>query len=170
MQTAQEKYDKGIELRLAGNESYKAGDYKQALTNYYHAVLHLRTVGGQNQKDEFSDLSNKQLLMIYNNMAAVHVKQENWKRAKDCARDALKLDGSNLKAKFRLAQGYLRTNDLSEAKTLLDEVLAADPNDAMVKQELARYHRLTKSTEGHEKQVYRNMMKKMMEETDAEQA
>ncbi|KAI8068336.1 hypothetical protein BC940DRAFT_333086 [Gongronella butleri] len=170
MSTPEEKFEKGVALRVAGNESYIKGDYKQAMSQYYHALLYLRNVGGQEEKEKYDPLSSEQMIKIYNNMSAVHIKNENWKRAEECANEVLKRDKDNAKATFRLAQAYMRQGAIDKAKPLLDKASAADPNDGMVKQELARYDKLTKSSEGKEKQVYRNMLQKMMKEDNSSSA
>ncbi|KAF7727142.1 Tetratricopeptide repeat protein 9A [Apophysomyces ossiformis] len=159
--THQETFDKGVQLRLAGNEAFKTGDYKEALTKYYHAILHLRTVGGNQHKDEFKDDANKQLLMIYNNMATVLSKQNKWERVLDYSKKARELDENNVKAKFRMGQAYLRLGAIDKAKPLLQSVLDNDPEDALVKHEMEILKQEEKKMESREKTVYRNMISKM---------
>ena len=40
-----------------------------ALSQYYHALLHLRTVGGLQPENNLKERSNEQLVKVYNNMA-----------------------------------------------------------------------------------------------------
>lgn len=47
------------------------------------------------------------MVQIYSNMAAVHLKKNNYKRTIECCEEALKLDPNNHKAKFREAQAYI---------------------------------------------------------------
>ncbi|KAI8096940.1 uncharacterized protein BX664DRAFT_325231 [Halteromyces radiatus] len=166
--TPQETFDKGVSLRLEGNELFKKAEYKEALTKYYHAILHLRTVGGQKNKAEFEANSNEQLVMIYNNMAAVNIKQNNWIRAMENSKKALELDGKNVKAKFRLAQAYMQQNDIDKAEPLLAQVLAVNPDDAAVKLEIAKLKKQSKSQEGKQKLVYQKMMAKMAQENQVD--
>lgn len=99
-----------------------------ALTNYYHALLNLKAVGGQQQEKEYKEKSNEQLVMIYNNMCTVFSKQERWDRVLSYAKKANEIDPSNLKSKFRMGQAYLRLEDIEVAKPLLEEVLKENPN------------------------------------------
>ncbi|CEP13642.1 hypothetical protein [Parasitella parasitica] len=78
MSTAQDNFDKGVQLRLEGNEAFKKQEFKQALTHYYNALLHLKAVGGQKEEAKFKQQSTEQLIMIYNNMSNVFAKQERW--------------------------------------------------------------------------------------------
>ncbi|KAI8393369.1 uncharacterized protein BYT42DRAFT_550790 [Radiomyces spectabilis] len=157
----QETFDKGVEYRLQGNEAFKKGEYQQALRSYYHAILHLRTVGGNEKKDEFKEASEKQLVTIYNNMSAVYSKQDKWDRVLEYSQKAHSLDSSNIKTKFRLAQAYLRRGDVDRAKPLLESCLENNPNDGLVKQEMAQLKKLEQSQEAKEKSVYRNMFAKL---------
>ncbi|CAO3630099.1 unnamed protein product [Cunninghamella blakesleeana] len=164
MASPEETFQKGVALRLEGNEAFKRGEYKEALTKYYHAILHLKTVGGQKNKEEYTPRSNEQLVFIYNNMCAVHMKQSNWERVIQYSKKVLELDKENAKAKFRMAQAYLGKKDLDKAEPLLKEIAKISPDDAAVKKELANFEKLTGVSLVKEKQVYRNMMSKMFEE------
>ncbi|SAL96400.1 hypothetical protein [Absidia glauca] len=165
--TPQETFDKGMVFKAEGNEAFKNQNYKEALGKYYNAILHLKTVGGNKNKEQFDAKSNEQLALIYNNMAAVSIKQENWPRATENCKKSLELNSNNMKAKFRLAQSYIRQKDLDKAEPLLTEVLKANPDgnnaclDSAVKQEMALFKKQTKSMDGKEKLIYQKMMSKM---------
>ncbi|KAI8343140.1 hypothetical protein BC941DRAFT_447965 [Chlamydoabsidia padenii] len=162
--TPQETFNKGLALKLEGNEEFKKGNYKESLAKYYSAILHLKTVGGNKHKAQFDKRSNEQLALIYNNMAAVNLKQENWVRAKENAQKSLELDSTNMKAKFRLAQANMRQNYLDEAEPLLKEVLAANPGDRAVLDEMENFKKQSKSMEDKEKATYQKMMAKLNDE------
>ncbi|GAN00786.1 hypothetical protein MAM1_0002c00210 [Mucor ambiguus] len=127
MGTAQENFDRGVQLRLEGNEAFKKQDLKQALTQYYNALLHLKAVGGQKEESKFKKQSSEQLVMIYNNMSAVFAKQDRWDRVLFYATKANELDPTNTKSKFRMGQAHLRTENIEVAKSLLEEVLKQNP-------------------------------------------
>ncbi|KAI9251520.1 hypothetical protein BDA99DRAFT_203838 [Phascolomyces articulosus] len=150
-------YKKGVECREAGNEAFKKGDYPAALSNYYHALLHLRTVGGHHPPNDLKERSNDQLVRIYNNMAAVLAKQEKWNRVLDNATKAREIDENNLKSKFRQGQAHGRMGNVDKAKELLNEVLAKDPKDAAVKQELALIQQKDKKGQEQVKNAYWGM-------------
>lgn len=167
MGTAQENFDKGVQLRLEGNEAFKKQDLKQALTQYYNALLHLKAVGGQKEEAKYKEKSSEQLVMIYNNMSAVFAKQDRWDRVLFYATKANELDPTNTKSKFRMGQAHLRTENVEIAKSLLEEVLKQNPGDALVKQELAKVAAANKSMDEKEKLIYRAMMSKLSEEKNS---
>lgn len=98
------------------------------MTNYYNALLYLKAVGGQKYEREFKQQSHEQLVMIYNNMSAVFSKQDRWDRVLFYAKKANELDPDNLKSKFRMGQANLRLENIEVAKSLLEEVLAKNPD------------------------------------------
>ncbi|KAI9484371.1 hypothetical protein BDB00DRAFT_856199 [Zychaea mexicana] len=79
------------------NEAFKKGDYPAALSDYYHALLHLRTVGGLQPANDLKERPNEQLVKIYNNQCAVLAKQEKWPRVLDTAIQAREIDAENFK-------------------------------------------------------------------------
>lgn len=164
MGTPEETFEKGVAYRLEGNECFKKQDYKQALTNYYNALLHLKAVGGQKLKDLYKTRADEQLVMIYNNMCAVFSKQERWDRVLFYAKKANELDPKNTKTKFRMGQAYLQLEDIEKAKTLLEEVLKSNPDDALVKKELQKVSAANKRMDEKERLIYRAMMTKLAQE------
>ncbi|KAI9494741.1 hypothetical protein BDB00DRAFT_816878 [Zychaea mexicana] len=154
---SEETFKKGVEYREAGNEAFKKGDYPAALSNYYHALLHLRTVGGLQPANDLKERSNEQLVKIYNNQCAVLAKQEKWPRVLDTATKAREIDAENLKSKFRQGQAYARMGDVDKAKEVLNEVLQKDPKDAAVKQELALIKQQDKKGQEQVKKAYWGM-------------
>ncbi|KAL0095285.1 hypothetical protein F4703DRAFT_1063610 [Phycomyces blakesleeanus] len=131
---------------------------RKAITQkYYFAILHLRTVGGNKEKKIFEEKANEQLVMIYNNMSNVYSKQNKWERVIEYATMVTALDPKNKKATFRLGQAYLRQGKADKAKPLLEDVLKMDPNDALVKSEIARLEEDEQHMENREKNIYRKM-------------
>ncbi|KAI8990233.1 hypothetical protein BDB01DRAFT_717944 [Pilobolus umbonatus] len=97
-------------------------------------------------------------------MTAVFAKQDRWDRVLFYAQKAHEIDNKNAKAKFRLGQAYIRTDKFAEAKVLLEEVLAENPDDALVKQELNKVNTANKAIEAKEKMIYKAMMTKFFPE------
>ncbi|CDS05548.1 hypothetical protein LRAMOSA08076 [Lichtheimia ramosa] len=157
MNNTDETFKKGVEYRLAGNEAFKKADFPEALKNYHHALLHLRTLGGTNPPAELKNKTNEELVKIYNNMAAVLAKQDKWERVLKNAIEANKIDESNIKAKFRMGQAYGRLGNTDKAIELLNEVKQKNPTDELVKQELTRIKQEEKKGQEQVKSTYWGM-------------
>ncbi|KAI7885752.1 TPR-like protein [Lichtheimia hyalospora FSU 10163] len=152
-----ETFNKGVDYRLAGNEAFKKADFPEALKNYHHALLHLRTLGGTNPPAELKKKTDEELVKIYNNMAAVLAKQDKWDRVLKNAIEANKLDESNIKAKFRMGQAYGRLGNADKAIELLNEVKQKNPTDELVKHELTRIKQEEKKGQDQVKSTYWGM-------------
>ncbi|KAJ1931466.1 hypothetical protein FBU59_006699, partial [Linderina macrospora] len=145
----QKKYDQGLDEKKAANEKFKAGDFVGALRGYHRTLLYWlglnsNPMGGtaQNEadidsEDKVSDL-DKQISLIYSNMAACQVRLHKADRAVECAESALKRNKFNEKAKFRLVQGLIEGGSLLKAMSLLDELEKGKPNDPAFKNERAK--------------------------------
>ncbi|CDH61534.1 predicted protein [Lichtheimia corymbifera JMRC:FSU:9682] len=152
-----ETFKKGVDYRLAGNEAFKKADYPEALKNYHHALLHLRTLGGTNPPAELKKKTDEELVKIYNNMTAVLAKQDKWERVLKNATEANKIDETNIKAKFRMGQAYGRLGNTDKAIELLTEVKQKNPTDELVKQELTRIKQEEKKGQDQVKSTYWGM-------------
>ncbi|KAF6767473.1 Tetratricopeptide repeat [Kalmanozyma brasiliensis GHG001] len=144
--TAAGKLRTGLAHKSAGNAAFTAGDIPSALSSYHHAVLYLsglqnRSIlglmgensGRHGQPDDLSSdeeegetpaaQSEKELSMVYSNMAACFLKQEKYERAIQTAEKALKCDSGNAKAKYRKAQAMRLGGDVYAAQRVLREAV-----------------------------------------------
>ncbi|KAI9313850.1 hypothetical protein BX666DRAFT_551470 [Dichotomocladium elegans] len=160
MSTA-EKLAKGIEFREKGNDAFRNGDLNGALSNYYHAVLHLRSLGVSRVGETLNSQISKQLVMVYNNMAAVHARKEKWQRVLETATDAHKLDSTNSKAKFRMGQAYIHLGNIDQASKYLNEALQENPGDPVVLKELQKIKALEKEGDSKLKKTFWGMYDKL---------
>ncbi|KAF9375419.1 hypothetical protein CPB97_011470 [Podila verticillata] len=140
MATMEEKIKASLAHKDQGNEAFKQGDMKQALTQYHHAVLGLSGLdnkmsgmgmlsgmgapspGGNNNgsggpaTDDQKNEIKTNLAVVYANMGACHLKNQNYKRAIEVCNKALQHDPANVKAKFRRAQAKLQEGNLAGAE------------------------------------------------------
>ncbi|KAJ1966110.1 hypothetical protein GGI12_000314 [Dipsacomyces acuminosporus] len=156
-----EKYALGMAAKQSANEHFKQKDFVKALKDYHTSLLYL--LGLQNsplkngqvknpddvKEEDISDI-DKDVSVIYSNMAACQVRLRKTNRTIECANAALKKNPFNKKAKFRLVQGYIAEGSLEKAKKLLDELEKDAPNDPAFKQE--RQNIATKEKEAKSKQ------------------
>jgi tetratricopeptide (TPR) repeat protein len=69
----------------------------------------------------------------------------------------LEIEKNNVKALFRRAQCYVQMMKLDDARTDLDAALLADPNNAVVKKELALVEKKIAAQKQKEKKMYSKM-------------
>ncbi|KAJ1884505.1 hypothetical protein IW146_004858 [Coemansia sp. RSA 922] len=136
------KYASGMAHKNAGNQLFKDEEFAKALKEYYHALLYLRGLNANPMdlasaprdpekptEEDVSDL-DKDLSIIQTNMAACHLRLDRIDRVVACADAAHKANPFNKKAKFKLAQGYIRQGWIPKAEKLLDELEKDSPRDA----------------------------------------
>ncbi|KAI7869900.1 hypothetical protein BDF14DRAFT_1879650 [Spinellus fusiger] len=167
--SSKETFAKGVGYRMEGNDFFKAEEYTQALKSYYFAILHLKTVGGVKEQDEFKPAYEEQLVKIYNNMSTVYSKQNKWERviqystkARHSKKKALELDGGNAKSLFRLGQAYIRAGIPEKAYFYLRDAADKNPNDPLVKHEMALLDKLKEKHDKTKDTLYRDMVRKII--------
>jgi tetratricopeptide (TPR) repeat protein len=127
---------KCTELKAKGNDKFKAGECGAAVTIYQEGVDRLTSEAAKSALKEFfkhnkeaPDTATPLLASLHGNMAACHVKAEQWESAERAASAALGLEPANVKARFR--RGVARSNlgQFDEAKADLTAVVRADPKN-----------------------------------------
>ncbi|KAF9090856.1 hypothetical protein BGX23_005653 [Mortierella sp. AD031] len=162
MSGIQEKMTAALTSKDQGNEAFKNGDIKKALTHYHLAVLGLSGLDNQMSgmpmmsamqpqtgmaTDDQKNVIKTNLAVVYSNMGACHLKNNNYKRAIEVCDTALKHDSTNVKAKFRRAQAKLAEGNLAGAEADLNALGDKVPG---VKAELEKLKK--KSKDADEKQ------------------
>lgn len=148
MQNVEQKLATGDLHKSAGNDFFKAGDYKAALKEYHSAILYLKGLDNSamqqfapNGIDPMdNDLKHKVglvLLSTHLNMSAVYLKLSNFEKAIQSAEIVIKLDPKNTKAIYRKGCALMGLTDYDKAaKVLLEGVKAAPTDPAMRKGKL----------------------------------
>ncbi|KAJ3654455.1 hypothetical protein Zmor_013643 [Zophobas morio] len=103
----------------AGNEFYKAGDFKEALKHYTNSINIKHTVAG------------------FNNRALVNIKLKRFKSAVDDCHSALAIEPDNFKAFLRKAQALDSLGRHVQALEAIEQAIEVDPNNSLA-QELAQ--------------------------------
>ncbi|CAH8585941.1 unnamed protein product [Schistosoma mattheei] len=122
------KFEKELKLRLVnmpiqtrkklaerekekGNESFKSGDYADAM-NYYKRSLIMHKTNA-----------------VYNNRALIYLRQKQWKQAVNDCTKVLKTEPDNLKALFRRSQANFELDNLEQAENDLNRLTDQDPTN-----------------------------------------
>ncbi|XP_041988892.1 tetratricopeptide repeat protein 1-like [Aricia agestis] len=104
------------QLKVAGNEAFKVGEYERSIEKYTEALKVCPL--------QFS----QQRSVLYCNRSAAKMKMEKYKVAiKDCSK-AIELDDKYLKAYYRRAQSYEATEKLDECLADYKKILELDPS------------------------------------------
>ena len=127
---------KANELKALGNENFTAGDLAAATAAYEQAVAKLTSdaaktalrVWWKSNPGE-TDTASPLLAACHNNLAACHVKAQQWESALRAASAAVDLDPSLVKARLRRGVACSHVGKLAEAKADLTAVIKADPKN-----------------------------------------
>uniref|UniRef100_A0A0G4GFZ4 peptidylprolyl isomerase n=1 Tax=Chromera velia CCMP2878 TaxID=1169474 RepID=A0A0G4GFZ4_9ALVE len=152
--------------KAAGNELFKEGKHKEALKKYHLCLLHVKAVSDPNDvpvipnangrphvpEDEKRDARQLRLDVLLN-MSFAHLKTQNFKRAKECATDALDV-GKHAKAFFRRAQALMELGDLEGARSDLKEAQDLCPEDHAIHTENKRLNKLLAEHKQKERDTY----------------
>ncbi|CAH8541190.1 unnamed protein product [Schistosoma turkestanicum] len=102
-----------------GNESFKSGDYADALRYYKRSLIMHKTNA------------------VYNNRALIYLRQKQWNQAVNDCTKVLKTEPDNLKALFRRSQANFELDNLEQAEKDLTKLTDQDPTNVQA-QELLR--------------------------------
>jgi len=113
----------------------------------------------QNDEDkeptEIEDLLSK----VYGNQSACHMKNDNWKRAWECADKALQKNKKNYKAQFRKGKAQAELGYVEKAEVTLTDLLNKNPSDAVaINAELARIRAVDKEREKKHNQKFKGFL------------
>ncbi|MXQ82147.1 hypothetical protein E5288_WYG007933 [Bos mutus] len=155
-----------------GNQCYREGTYRDAVSGYHRALLQLRGLDpslpspipnlgpqGPALTPEQENLLHTTQTDCYNNLAACLLQMEpvNYERVKEYSQKDLERQPDNAKALYRAGVAFFHLQDYDQARHYLMAAVNRKPKDANVRRylqwtqlELSSYHR-------KEKQLYLGM-------------
>ena len=152
---------KCTELKAKGNDLFKTGELGAACTAYQEAVEKLTSDAAKKALGEFfkatpgaADTATPLLASLYTNQAACHVKASQWDSAVSAANAALKLEPSNVKARFRRGVAESNSGLLDEAKADLVAVIKADPKNREARNVLEVVNTALRSRTSSEREMF----------------
>lgn len=180
--SVEEKVQTGKDKKAAADELFRKGDFKGALRFYHEAGLYLNGLdrsllpaltggapepepakpGAPPAKTEADELLEK----IWTNMAACHLKGQNYKRVIELADKALKKNENNTKAKYRKAKALAAQGYTEKAIAIIEELLKNDPDDAAMKKDLADIQANQKAVEKKGMSKFKGMYNRPAKESD----
>ena len=174
-----ENIAKALELKESGNQHFKAGEYKKAMTAYHEIFMYVHgfsegssnKIPGQTTQPVTSE-EMRQIrelkLAHHSNLAMCHMKLGNVQKAQINCSKALAIDPKNVKALFRRGKCYAQLNALDEAKADLDAVLSLEPGNNDAKRELQALKSRFASHRKKEQKKFAGMFDKLSAEQEAE--
>eukprot|EP01065_Artemidia_motanka_P046567 TRINITY_DN7083_c0_g1_i1.p1 TRINITY_DN7083_c0_g1~~TRINITY_DN7083_c0_g1_i1.p1 ORF type:complete len:436 (+),score=132.30 TRINITY_DN7083_c0_g1_i1:78-1385(+) len=135
--TLDEICDGAERRKQEANQLYKLKKFEMAKRKYRSGVRLLRSgrCGEVATGEAETGRVNALLLILHNNLAAVHLSAQEWVAAVAQATSAIDLQ-DNTKARLRRAKALNQTMEFDKAKLDLDAVLQAEPDHAEAKKEL----------------------------------
>lgn len=161
-------------LKSRGKEFYVDNDYARAQRNWKEAIRYcdcaMQTQQQQQNDGKGADaekIDEKDLdelfqirLICTNNIAAVLEKQGMLKESKEACVEVLQADPRNVKALVRAARIATQQGLFEEATLALKVALESSPDDASVREEVARFKKVRKEYEEKSKKAFGGMLAK----------
>jgi len=174
--SVEEKMDVAQVHKEKGDNAFRAGDWKGALQSYHLALMYLAGLdkrglpfsailkdnSGPSEPDEAKTLTQVDVLMetVRLNMAACHLKTDNFKRALYYSDEVLKKNPTNTKALFRKAKSLSGTGYTEKAIKILEDLVAKNPDDSAFKTELTVVREKQKQADAKSYQKFKGFLSK----------
>lgn len=153
-----EKIEDAKEKKEKGNAAYKAGRLERAVKKYEAAV---RVIEYDKDFGDMKQASKDLKKSAWLNLAAAHLKLQNYKYVIDNCTKALEVDPVNVKALYRRAQAYMGTSDFIEAEMDIKKAREAEPNDKDLAILYSKMRKQMKAASKKEAQIYSTMFSKL---------
>ncbi|XP_070521316.1 peptidyl-prolyl cis-trans isomerase D isoform X2 [Cardiocondyla obscurior] len=98
-------------IKDSGNSYFLNKNYLEACRKYKKALRYYNWMGKQQMSDTFYSSLADLKLALFLNLAAVYLKQEEYRKAIDNCNEALTVNNMSSKALFRRGQAYACTNE-----------------------------------------------------------
>eukprot|EP00668_Euglena_longa_P011866 GGOE01014286.1.p1 GENE.GGOE01014286.1~~GGOE01014286.1.p1 ORF type:complete len:332 (-),score=93.08 GGOE01014286.1:188-1114(-) len=120
-----------------GNALFKAGDYTEAI-KHYHKAKGVLTWTYKYTEAEKARWNHEIGIPSMLNLAACHLRLQQWQPCIDFCHDVLEIQPANTKALFRRGQAHAGLEEYGQAIKDLQEAADLDPTDSGIQKELAR--------------------------------
>uniref|UniRef100_A0A7N1A3H0 peptidylprolyl isomerase n=1 Tax=Kalanchoe fedtschenkoi TaxID=63787 RepID=A0A7N1A3H0_KALFE len=145
-------------IKAFGNEQFKKQDYKMALKKYGKALMYLDVCWEKEDiTEERSSALRKTKSLIFTNSAACKLKLGDTEGALLDTEFALRDAEDNVKALFRQGQARMALNDIDSAVESFQKALDLEPNDSVIKKELAAAKKKIADRRAREKKAFSKM-------------
>jgi len=140
-QSIEEKIKAALKRKDEGNYFFKEGSYNKAIYLYQVALDYFKRDWTMSEKER-KEVDEVKIICL-SNLAASHLKKNDFQKAISTCTTALLIDENNVKALYRRGQAYRLNGDFQQAKADLVRALHIAPSNKEIRDEL----NLTKSDE-----------------------
>mmetsp|Transcript_14675 Transcript_14675/g.37361 ORF Transcript_14675/g.37361 Transcript_14675/m.37361 type:complete len:265 (-) Transcript_14675:124-918(-) len=140
-----------------GNSLFKEGDFAGAIARYAAGLQFMSEISNSEMTDEVKAQMKPLQASMHLNSSMCALKMKDNKKAVEFAQKALEVDSTNVKALFRLAQGYSGLQEYGKAKAHLLEAQKIDADNKEVAKELALVERNIQRQTDKEKKMFSKM-------------
>ncbi|KAL3515247.1 hypothetical protein ACH5RR_022149 [Cinchona calisaya] len=145
-------------IKTYGNDHFKKQDYKMALRKYRKALRYLDVCWDKDEIDEDKSMHlRKMKSQIFTNSSACKLKLGDSKGALLDADFAMRDGENNAKALFRQGQAHVALNDIDAAVESFKKALNLEPNDGVIKKELAAAKKKIADRRDQERKAFAKM-------------
>ncbi|XP_022320725.2 peptidyl-prolyl cis-trans isomerase D-like [Crassostrea virginica] len=142
-----------------GNALFKEQKFQPAKKKYKKALRYLNEV---DDKMDLSEDSSKEievtcLIPVCSNLAACHLKLEEYQQAIEQCNEVLAANNKNVKALFRKGQAECGLKNYDQALGILSEAAKLEPSDKGIQRELAKVKKVVEEYKTKEKKMYAKM-------------
>jgi FK506-binding protein 4/5 len=145
-------------LKDEGNKLFQQSRFNLAKRRYARVTEICDELGDFDQ-ETIDDMKKNLQLPSYLNLAAVALKEKQWKEAIENCDKAVELDPKSVKGLYRRAQAHQGSHDLEAAKKDLTEALSVEPGNGAVQSLLNKVKQEIQQTKEKEKKLYGRLFK-----------
>lgn len=142
-------------FRETGNDLFRQNEFFRAIKKYDKGIQLLETCRVQDATEEKK--MNDTLLLLYMNASLCSLKLGQGARAKTFGRKALDIDPKNIKAVFRIAQGFQKEGEFSKAREWYLRAQRQEPNNSEIRVALQKLDQDVQRWRLSEKQMCKRM-------------
>ncbi|XP_046840360.1 inactive peptidyl-prolyl cis-trans isomerase FKBP6-like isoform X2 [Xenia sp. Carnegie-2017] len=160
-------YEVAQSFRQSGNDLFKRNEFYTAVKKYDKGIRILEGSRLRNSSEEKQ--MNDLLLLLFMNAALCSLKLGQGNRTKKYCRKALEFDPKNIKAMFRLAQGYQKEGEFEKAREWFLRSQKQEPNNSEIRAALQKLDQDVKRWRLSEKKMCQKMFVKKGQDSSVDE-
>jgi len=156
--TVEDKVEIARGKKQVADAAFRSGNVQEALRSYHEALMYLQgldkkglpvAVGRPSTDEDKKTITEVDLLIetVHLNMAACHLKTDNYKRALYYADKVVAKNADSAKGQFRKAKALTGLGYTEKAIVILEALVAKDPGDLTFANELASVRQKEKAAD-----------------------